>query len=184
MRNTHTHTHSPWRWAVRGGEGTPTCLSLKNFVACHTAQPKTLSCQLSANKISVAGEGRGRGRMSPRADSTKKGRAVGEWQGQAHTHTRPLEAHTHTHTYDALKKNSLVKFANYHIFIKKTKFQTKPAGGRRMAARGSGKGLFHLAVERLPPPIPRPAPSPAASVAGNHRRATLTSLLILLKIIL
>lgn len=40
-------------------------------------------------------------------------------------------SHTRTHTYthvccaavvDALKKNSLVKFANYHIFIKQTKF--------------------------------------------------------------
>lgn len=35
--------------------------------------------------------------------------------------------HTHTHVccaavVDALKKNSLVKFANYHIFIKQTKF--------------------------------------------------------------
>lgn len=38
-------------------------------------------------------------------------------------------SHTRTHTHvccaavvDALKKNSLVKFANYHIFIKQTKF--------------------------------------------------------------
>jgi len=104
------------------------------------------------------------------------------------------------HTYvcvcvvDALKKNSLVKFANYHIFIKQTKFPNKAHIGKALgvwAIRWAGASLYlaafggwvvcALVVVHI---YSIHTTHISIRVPGNHRRATLTSLLILLKIIL